>query len=213
MCNRGANVEHSPHRRKQRVIGRDQNGNRDTDVYAGRFAKGSNRTQIRAAIITDLAAVITCSDLAFKSFAGHSDKVDVKLADNLQPQILSGSIQLICDELHVLGYISLWPAADRMFIDTLAVLPQHHRQGLGSLLLDFADRETLRLGLKSVNLFTKAAMVNNLEFYRRRGYSETGRCDDDGFSRVFYTKNISPVIVAAVSAPLAASNAPASVLS
>jgi ribosomal protein S18 acetylase RimI-like enzyme len=149
--------------------------------------------QIRAATVADLASIASCADLAFASVIGHSDKRDAKLGEeSLRSQILEGSIRLICDEAHVLGYISLWPSADQMFIDTLAVLPKHHRRGLGSRLLAFADSETSRLGLSSVNLFTKAMMVDNLEFYRRRGFRETGRCDDDGFCRVFYTKEISP---------------------
>jgi ribosomal protein S18 acetylase RimI-like enzyme len=145
---------------------------------------------IRAATVTDLASIVRCADLAFASFAGLSDKRDVKLEDSLRSQILDGSIHLICDEAQVLGYISLWPTANQMFIDTLAVLPKHHRRGLGSQLLAFADRETSRLGLDTVNLFTKATMADNLVFYKRRGYRETGRCDDDGFCRVFFSKNI-----------------------
>jgi predicted N-acetyltransferase YhbS len=152
--------------------------------------KGSDGMHIRVATITDLVSITSCTDLAFASFAGHSHKRDAKLEDSLRSQILEGSIWLICDEAHVLGYISLWPTADQMFIDTLAVRPSHHRQGLGSQLLAFADRETLRLGLSSVNLFTKATMADNLVFYKRRGYRETGRCDDDGFCRVFYSKSI-----------------------
>jgi ribosomal protein S18 acetylase RimI-like enzyme len=183
------------------VIGRDQITELGTNCYIGRFGRARNNSKMRAATLADTAAIVTCSDLAFFSAAGHTDKGEVKRSDNLQSQILEGSIQLICDETYVLGYISLWPIADRMFVDTLAVLPKHHRQGLGSQLLAFADSETLRLGLKSVNLFTKAALASNLEFYRRRGYRETGRCDDDGFCRVFYSKNISPVTVAAISAP------------
>jgi ribosomal protein S18 acetylase RimI-like enzyme len=183
------------------VIERDQITKFGTNCYIGRFGRDRNSSKIRAATVTDLAAIVACSDLAFMSFAGGRDKRDVKPTHNLQSQILEGSIQLICDETSVLGYISLWPTADRMFVDTLAVLPKHHRRGLGSQLLAFADSETLRLGLKSVNLFTKATMADNLEFYRRRGYHETGRCDDDGFCRVFYSKNISPVIVAAISSP------------
>jgi predicted N-acetyltransferase YhbS len=145
---------------------------------------------IRVATITDLDAINSSTDLAFASFAERSHKRDAKLENNLRSQILEGSIWLICDQAHVLGYISLWPIADQMFIDTLAVRPSHPRQGLGSQLLAFADRETLRLGLNSVNLFTKGTMADNLVFYKRRGYRETGRCDDDGICRVFYSKTM-----------------------
>jgi len=146
--------------------------------------------RIRAATVADLASIVRCADLAFAPFAEHSDKQDVKPEENLRSQILEGSIHLICDEAQVLGYISLWPTANQMFIDTLAVLPMHHRRGLGSQLLAFADRETLRLGLYSVSLFTKETMADNLVFYQRRGYGETGRCDGDGFCRVFFSKSI-----------------------
>jgi ribosomal protein S18 acetylase RimI-like enzyme len=146
--------------------------------------------RIRAATVADLASIVRCANLAFASFAGLSDKQDVKLEESLRSQILEGSIQLMCDGAGVVGYISLWPTADQMFVDTLAVLPKHHRQGLGTQLLAFADNETLRLGRSSVNLFTKATMADNLVFYKRRGYRETGRCDDDGFCRVFFSKSI-----------------------
>ena len=48
----------------------------------------------------------------------------------------------------------------------------------------------MRLGLKAVTLFTKVKMTGNLRFYQGRGYRETDRCDDDGFCRVFYTKQL-----------------------
>ena len=147
--------------------------------------------QIRAATVTDLASIVEYSDLAFAYLTGHSGKSGVDAADDLRLQILEGSIQLICDGEDVLGYISLYPAADQMFIDTLAVLQKHHRRGLGSRLLGFADGEALRRGLTTLNLFTKGTVEDNLAFYPRRGYRETGRCNDDGFCRVFYSKDIS----------------------
>lgn len=188
------------------MIGPDQKRNLDTYDNTGRSAIPCNGSQIRAATVTDAAAIMMCSDLAFASFAEHSDKADVKQVENLKSQIREGSIQLISHEGRLLGYISLWPSADRMFIDTLAVLPKHQRQGLGSRLLAFAECESLQRGLKAISLFTKAPMADNLVFYQSRGYRETGRCDDDGFCRVFYTKDLSPVTAVTFSAsPPAAS--------
>lgn len=187
---------------EQYVIGNFQKRNRDAVDSIGGAADGSHRTHIRVATVDDLAAIVICLDLAFASFNGNEfeDSEDVQLPDDLKSQIIEGSIRLICDETQVLGYISFWPAADQMFVDTLAVLPKHRRQGLGSKLLAFADIETLRLGLKAVTLFTKARMTGNLQFYQSRGYRETGRCDDDGFCRVFYTKKFPPLPEAAISA-------------
>jgi GNAT superfamily N-acetyltransferase len=99
---------------------------------------------------------------------------------------------VICDTVQVLGYISFSPNRDYLFVDAVAVLPRLHRQALGTQLLAFAEEETLRLGLRSVRLFTNGRIAGNLIFYRQRGYRETGRCDEGSFSRVFYSKETAP---------------------
>lgn len=151
--------------------------------------------QIRSAEFSDLAAISRCEALAFAPFspAMSSDK----LQQNLATQIEEGVIHVIAERAGVLGYISLWPSVGHLFIDTLAVLPERHGEGLGSQLLAFAEREAVRLRLSSLRLFTKEKMADNLGFYLRRGYRETGRCDDDGFARVFYVKDISQRVAGA----------------
>lgn len=166
----------------------------------GSAVVSGHEIHIRTATAADLPAIIDCSNLAFAAFGdaldGDNGSDDAQLEKTLRSQILEGSIRLICNEAEILGYITFWPTADEMFVDTLAVSPKYHRRGLGSRLLAFADAETSRLGLRAVTLFTKAKMPGNLRFYRRRGYRETGRCDDDGFCRVFYAKKISPYAAA-----------------
>lgn len=143
--------------------------------------------QIRVAITSDLAAVTSCADRAFGFYPrGPGNWVELAL------QIRAGSVHVICDAAWVLGYISFSPSRDHLFVETIAVLPNHHGQGLGSRLLAFAEKEALRLGLHSVRLFTDGKIADNLIFYRRRGYHETDRCDESGFSRVFYSKDIVP---------------------
>lgn len=155
------------------------------------WKKGSACMKIRAATLPDLAAVVACADLAFATSLPHPLKLDVGVNNDLRSQILDGSVHMICSSATVLGYISLWPIADHLFVDSIAVLPKYHGQGLGTQLLAFAEHEASRLGLHSVRLFTKEKMADNHAFYRHRGYCETGRCDDDGFPRVFYSKDIS----------------------
>ncbi|MFN0218253.1 MAG: N-acetyltransferase family protein [Hyphomicrobium sp.] len=149
--------------------------------------------QIRAARIDDIAAIVACQDLAFASSNENSAKHDATLDKDrvMSSQVLEGVVHLLCDGDKVLGYISIWPTTDHLFVDTVAVLPNHHRQGLGTLLLSFAEREARRRRLHTIKLFTMATMANNLRFYERRGYREIDRCDEDGLSRVFYCKDVS----------------------
>ena len=143
--------------------------------------------KIRKANSSDLPAIAACAELAFGAAILRTDPTS---DGDLASRILEGSIYVIGLNNSVLGYIALLPLADHVFVDTVAVLPKHHSEGLGSQLLSFAESEALRLDLRSVRLFTMADMSGNLVFYSRRGYRETGRCDDDGFPRIFYTKYV-----------------------
>ena len=142
--------------------------------------------QIRPAMAFDLVAVASCAGLSFGSPRSPDNRVELAL------QIQEGSTHVICDAGRVLGYISFSRNRDHLFVDAVAVLPIRHRQGLGTQLLAFAEKEALRLGLRSVRLFTNGKIAGNLIFYRRRGYRETGRCDVGSFSRVFYSKDTAP---------------------
>jgi hypothetical protein len=51
-----------------------------------------------------------------------------------------------------------------------------------------------------VRLVTNELMTENLEYYPRRGYAETGRGTQDGYRRVFFSK----AVVATARSPRAA---------
>jgi hypothetical protein len=45
-------------------------------------------------------------------------------------------------------------------------------------------------GVTEVRLYTNEAMTENLSFYPRHGYRETGRAVQDGFRRVYFSKTV-----------------------
>ena len=45
-------------------------------------------------------------------------------------------------------------------------------------------------GLCEVRLYTNEAMSENITFYRRKGFAETGRSEQDGYQRVYMEKDI-----------------------
>jgi len=75
---------------------------------------------------------------------------------------------------------------DHLLLETVAVAPGSQGKGYGRLLLDRAERDALELDHSEVRLYTNEAMTENLTFYPRHGYRETGR----GFRRVFFSKTV-----------------------
>jgi ribosomal protein S18 acetylase RimI-like enzyme len=61
----------------------------------------------------------------------------------------------------------------RWGIFNVAVAPEFQGRGLGHLMLDFAEREGIARGFRTISLYTNRKMVRNIELYRRRGYVVT----------------------------------------
>ncbi len=62
------------------------------------------------------------------------------------------------------------------------------RAGHGRTLLELADQDARELGLPEIRLCTNEAMTENLAFYPRQGFHETGRGVQDGYHRAFFAK-------------------------
>jgi N-acetylglutamate synthase-like GNAT family acetyltransferase len=79
---------------------------------------------------------------------------------------------------------------DHLLLDTIAVAPDAQGGGHGRRLLERADHDAAEQGLTEVRLCTNEAMTENLVFYPRHGYRETGRGLQDGYRRVFFAKKL-----------------------
>lgn len=90
------------------------------------------------------------------------------------------------------GVLVLEPHDDHLLIDVIAVDPAAQGRGVGALLLARAEATARELGLAVVRLYTNEAMTENLGYYPRRGYSETGRRVENGFRRVYFRKAVPP---------------------
>lgn len=146
--------------------------------------------QIRLANETDFPGILACEEKAFGMSARTGNIRDISQCSTLAAQIRNGEVYVIIGQDRILGYISYVPSNDHVFVDTIAVLPRHHRKGLGSKLLGHAEEAAAVMGLHSVKLFTDGRIAGNVTFYEQQGYGETGRCEEDEFSRIFYSKNV-----------------------
>ena len=72
------------------------------------------------------------------------------------------------------GLAVLEERPDHLLLYSIAVTPTEQGRGHGGALLDFADQRAAALAVAEIRLYTNARMVDNIAFYRRHGYSETG---------------------------------------
>ncbi len=90
----------------------------------------------------------------------------------------------------IVGALVTEDRGDHLLLETIAVAPGAQGIGYGRRLLERAERDAAELGFSEVRLYTNEAMTENLSFYPRHGYRETGRAVQDGFRRVYFSKTV-----------------------
>ena len=148
---------------------------------------------IRPAHAADLAAIESIVERAYGVYverigmrpgpmnADYAEKVRLGLVDVAEDE----------DEDEVVGLIVLVEAPDHLLLENVAVAPERQGEGIGRAMLDRAEVAAREAGFDEIRLFTHSKMTENRAFYRRLGYRETGRRDEEGFDRVFLVKSLS----------------------
>ncbi|WP_216893844.1 GNAT family N-acetyltransferase [Nocardia alni] len=86
------------------------------------------------------------------------------------------------------GMLVLVIEADHVLLSNVAVSSAAQGSGIGSELLAFTERQAREHDRSELRLYTNEAMTENIGYYSRRGYVETGRATEDGYRRVYFTK-------------------------
>lgn len=79
---------------------------------------------------------------------------------------------------------------DAVQVDNLVVDPSAQGRGFGRVLMGVAEARARETGKRALTLYTNEKMVENLGVYAKMGFVEVDRRVVDGYSRVFFRKNL-----------------------
>lgn len=150
----------------------------------------ASRLRVREAVPSDEDAIRACVGDAYQSYRDRMDKPPAPLLDDYADLISRHVVHVAVVEGSVVGLIVMWPEADHLFIDNIAVAPHTQGAGVGSRLLQVAEDHARRSGLRSMRLYTNERMTENLSYYSRRGFVETHRQIDAGYRRVYFERAV-----------------------
>jgi GNAT superfamily N-acetyltransferase len=145
---------------------------------------------VRLARPSEAASVAALVGRAYQHYVARIGQPPAPMTADYRQAIADRAVWVLVLDDEVQGVLVLHSAADHLLIDNVAVDPAQQGLGLGGKLLLFAEQHARRQGLDEIRLYTNALMTENLAYYPRRGYAETGRHLDGGFSRVFFTKRL-----------------------
>ena len=106
------------------------------------------------------------------------------------PKIERELVFVIREDSMIIGAMVLENREDYLYLGSLAVNPKHQGKGMGGRLLKYAEEEAQRRGFSEIRLFTNEKMWETIAIYNKYGYKETGRKEENGFKRVYFTKTL-----------------------
>lgn len=132
-----------------------------------------------APMTADYSALIDSSSLHILSASAPSSTSASNPTPSSTPPTVLGCVSLELDA-----------KSEALEINNLAISPSSQGKGYGKLLMKYAEDLAAEKGLKKLELYTNVKMVENLALYKKLGYQEVGRWEQDGFERVFFVKEV-----------------------
>ena len=147
-------------------------------------------TSIRRATTADLTEIRRVIDDAYSKYIERIGRPPAPMTTDYAAALEHSRVWVLEDGDAIVGTLVTEDWEDHLLVETIAVAPGAQGSGHGRRLLERAERDAAELGVTEVRLYTNEAMTENLSFYPRHGYRETGRAVQDGFRRVFFSKTV-----------------------
>jgi ribosomal protein S18 acetylase RimI-like enzyme len=132
-------------------------------------------SSLRRAQPEDGDAVAEITDAAYTKYLPLLGRPPQPMTADHRTMIQNDEVWLLEQGGEPIGVLELIGEPDCLLIYSVAILPEHQRRGHGRRLLDWAEREARRKGMRRVRLYTNTLMTENIALYRRLGYQEAGR--------------------------------------
>lgn len=133
---------------------------------------------------------MACVDAAYRGYIADIGEKPAPMLDDYGSLIRAGAVSVAYDGDDLVGLIVMWARPDHWFVDNVAVWPDRQGSGVGSVLLAHADQMAAAAGFDEVRLYTNEAMTANSTYYEHRGYVETHRSAESGYTRIYYSRSL-----------------------
>jgi GNAT superfamily N-acetyltransferase len=145
---------------------------------------------VRSATPADVPRIRAIAAAAYAPYEGRIGRPPAPVTADYDGAVARGEVWVAVLDEDIVGLLVLAGRPDHVLLENVAVIPSAQGSGVGARLLAVAEAHAASLGLTEVRLYTNAAMTENLAYYPRHGYVETHRGTQDGFHRVYFSKQL-----------------------
>jgi N-acetylglutamate synthase-like GNAT family acetyltransferase len=145
--------------------------------------------RIRLAEPSEVTAIRRLVERAYAKYVPRIGRRPSPMDDDYEALIAAGEVFVVAEGA-IVGVIVLRSTGEYLLVDNVAVEPLCQGKGIGRSLLAYAEQVAAQRQLRELRLYTNRAMTENIVFYQRLGWEETGRRTEDGFARVHFRKSV-----------------------
>ena len=150
---------------------------------------------IRLAMTTEVPAIKLIAQKSFERYVPLIGKPPAPMNADFSVHVLKATVFIAQSEKKqdsVLGYAIVLKRDGKWCLDNIAVSPEARGRGVGSALIVACETFLQKRGVQRYHLYTNEAMEQNLTWYPEIGFVEMARRLEDGFSRIYFTKEMVP---------------------
>jgi GNAT superfamily N-acetyltransferase len=147
-------------------------------------------TALRRATSADAAAIRAVTRAAYARWVPLIGREPLPMRVDYEAAVLEHRFDLFQRGPAILALIETALREDHLWIENVAVHPDHQGHGLGRRLLAHAETLAQEAGRAELRLLTNAAFASNVSLYERSGYAVTAREAFMGGVTVFMAKRL-----------------------
>ncbi|MGX7705303.1 GNAT family N-acetyltransferase [Methylobacterium sp. Gmos1] len=126
---------------------------------------------LRSATKADVPAIEALVRAAYAKWVPVIGREPVPMTADYAQALRLHRFDLLERDGALVALVETIPRADHLWVENLAVAPEHHGQGLGRTMLRRAEEIARELGHTTIKLGTNQAFAGNVDFYRRAGFA------------------------------------------
>jgi len=145
---------------------------------------------LRNAVEADLQEVRDIAQAAYQKYVERIGRPPGPMYADYAEELQNGRLYVTSQDRVTLGFAVFGTDGDEIYIDNLAIRPQHQSKGVGVSFLDALENWGRDNSMYRVRLFTHALMHENIRNYQVAGFQMYARVMENGFDRVYMQKCI-----------------------
>jgi len=145
---------------------------------------------LRSAEEADIQEVQDIAETAYQKYVERIGRPPGPMYADYAEELRKGHLFVLSQSGAILGFAVFCVDNDEIFIDNLAIRPEHQSKGVGALFLRALENWGRDKLIYRVRLFTHALMHENVSNYQVSGFQIYARIMEKGFDRVYMQKCI-----------------------